>query len=134
MDNLLGRSWRSRGLSDEGGSEDRQCSIGAWGGGGQLDGGVRYFRCVALWELFKLSLGAIAVVLRFEPLALTVALVDALVLSADVLGLSAGATDRCTVAKVGVDADQIRSHSKGLDVLDDNLAGRLLAVVGAVTA
>ena len=112
----------------------RHCSVDNWGAAILRDLGNWDIRCVALGELLKLSLGTVTASLGVELLALAIALVDALVLSADHVGLSARAADRCAVTEIGVDSDQVRFHSKGLDVLDDDFSWRLLAVVGAVAA
>lgn len=86
-------------------------------------------------------------------LAAAVALGDALVLLADLLGLAARVADSgscwkamwsaaysygdgkgraLTVAVVGVDADEVRSHAVGADAVDNDVAGA--AVGGAVAA
>jgi hypothetical protein len=57
-----------------------------------------------------------------------------LVLLAHHAGAAARAADGRAVAKVGVDADQIRGQAKGSHILYNNLAGALGLVVGAVTA
>lgn len=69
---------------------------------------------------------------RADLLALAVALGDALVLLADLLGLTAGARDAGGVAEVGVDADDVGADAVDLDVLDDDVTGA--AVAGAVAA
>lgn len=88
----------------------------------------------ALWELLEFALLTVALVLGGDPLAFAVTLVDALVLSTDHFGASARAADRCSITEVGVDANQVRGQAKGPDILDNDFTGRLLAVVGAVTA
>lgn len=89
---------------------------------------------LACRERRELSLGTKAGILRIDLATATAALVDALVFLADHLGGAARAADGGSIAKVGVDADQIRSHTAGTDSLNDNLARGLALVVGAVTA
>lgn len=66
--------------------------------------------------------------------AASTALVNTLVLLADLLCRSARPTDGGCITEVGVDTDQIRRKAKGANVLDDDLARRFLAVIGAVSA
>lgn len=85
-------------------------------------------------QSLKLTLSTLANGLSVDLGAGTVAFVHALVLLADILGLTARAADGSLVTEVGVDADEVGSHAVGADVLNNDLAGRLGLVVGAVTA
>ena len=89
---------------------------------------------LACRERRELSLGTKAGILSRDLTRATAALVDALVFLADHLGGTARAADGGSIAEVGVDADQIRSQTRGADTFNNNFARRLALVVSAVTA
>lgn len=89
---------------------------------------------LACRERRKLSLGTEAGILSRDLARTTATLVDALVFLANHLGGTARAADGGSIAEVGVDADQIRSHTGGADTFNDNFARRLALVVSAVAA
>lgn len=88
----------------------------------------------ASWQLSQLALSSSTASIGGELGAVALTLVDTLVFAADLLGCSAGSADGGSIAKVAVDADEVGGHTEGADVLDDDLAGALGLVVGAVAA
>lgn len=89
---------------------------------------------LACRERRELSLGTKAGILSRYLTTATAALVHALVFLADHLGGSTRAADGGSIAEVGVDANQIRSHTEGTGSFNNNFARRLALVVGAITA
>lgn len=85
-------------------------------------------------ERRELSLGTKAGILGRDLTTATAALVNALVFLADHLSGAARAADGGSIAEVGVDANQVRSHAEGADTFSNNFPRRLALVVGAVTA
>jgi hypothetical protein len=80
----------------------------------------------------KLSLSAVAALLRVDLLALAIPFVNAFISLAHGPSAAARAADGRAIAEVCVDADEVRRQAVGADVLDDDTARALGFVVGAV--
>jgi len=82
----------------------------------------------------QLTLSTSASRVRVDLSTASTALVNTLILLADLLCRSARSANGGCVTEVGVDADEIGGKPESADILDDDLAGRLFGVVGAVAA
>lgn len=139
---VLGRSRRGGGLGAGLGGKSGSLGGGGLRGAGSLggrglrggDGSSSRLGASASGENRKLTLITSAVGVGVKLRAGTAALVHALVLGADLLCCTARSADDGSVTKVAVDANKVGGQTEGADVLDDNVTGGLLLVVGAVTA
>jgi hypothetical protein len=95
---------------------------------------VHYLVIRAGRQRSKQSLSAIAALLGVDLLALAIPFINALVNLAHRPSAAARAADGRAVAKVCVDANEVRRQAVGADVLDDDTARALGFVVGAVAA
>jgi hypothetical protein len=77
---------------------------------------------------------ASAVGIGGELFTIAIALVNTLVFAAHLLGCSTRSADLGSVAEVAVDTNEVGGHTVSLYVLDDDVAGALCLVVGAVAA